>query len=53
MTGQKALSGNFYSHEIILKMETAQAYLSQELSQQNNPLPLKPGQPGKHLLTFF
>ena len=53
MAGQKALSGNFYSHEIILKVETAQAQLCQELNQQNNLLPLKPAQPGKLLLTCF
>ena len=34
-------------------METAQAELSQELSQQKNPLSLKPDQPGKHVLTYF
>ena len=34
-------------------METAQAELSQELSQQKNLLSLKPDQPGKHVLTYF
>ena len=34
-------------------METAQAELSQEFSQQKNPLSLKPDQPGKHVLTYF
>ena len=34
-------------------METAQAQLSQELSKQKSPLPLKPDQSGKHVLTYF
>ena len=59
MTGQKApiqvmnKLGNCYSYEIVLKVETAQAELSKELSQQKNPLPLKPDQLGKHVLTYF
>ena len=59
MTGQKALIqimnklGNCCSYEKVLKLETAQGELSQELSQQKNPLPLKPDQPGKHILTYF
>ena len=59
MTGQKAplkimnKLGNCCSYETVLKVETAQAELSQELSQQKNPLSLKPDQPGKHVLTYF
>ena len=59
MTGQKVpiqvmnKLGNCYSYETVLKVETAQAELSKELSQQKNPLPLKPDQPGKHVLTYF
>ena len=45
--------GNCCSYETVLKVETAQAELSQELSQQKNALPLKPDQPGKHVLTYF
>ena len=59
MTGQNApiqmmnKLGNCCSYETVLKVETAQVELSQELSQQKNPLPLKPDQPGKHILTYF
>ena len=59
MTGQKApiqtmkKLGNCCNYETVLKVETAQAELSQELSQQKNPLPLKPDQPEKHVLTNF
>ena len=59
MTGQNApiqimnKLGNCDSYETVLKVETAQAELSQELSQQKNPLPLKLDQPGKHVLTYF
>ena len=45
--------GNCYSYETVLKEETARVELSQELSQRKNPLPLKPYQPGKHVLTYF
>ena len=45
--------GNCCSYETVLKVETAQAELSKELSQQKNALPLKPDQPGKHVLTYF
>ena len=41
------------SYDTVLEMETAQAELSQELSEQKNPLALKPYQPGKHALTYF
>ena len=34
--------GDCCSYETVLKVETAQAELSRELSQQKNPLPLKP-----------
>ena len=59
MTGQKtpiqmmSKLGNCCSYETVLKAKTAQAKLSQELSQQKNPLSLKPDQPGKHVLTYF
>ena len=59
MTGQKApiqimnKLGNYCSYETVLKVETAQAELSQELSQQKNPLPLKPDQPRKYVQTYF
>ena len=59
MTGQKALIqimnklGNCCSYDTVLKMETAQAELSEELSEQKNPLALKPYQPGKHAVTYF
>ena len=59
MAGQKApiqimnKLGNCCSYETVLKVETAQAELYQELSQQKNPLPLKPDQPGKHVVTYF
>ena len=59
MTGQKALIqimnklGNCYSYDTVLKMETAQAELSQELSEQKTSLALKPYQPGKHAVTYF
>ena len=59
MTGQKApihimnKLGNCCSYQTVLKVETAQAELYQELSQQKNPLPLKPDQPGKLVLTYF
>ena len=43
--------GNCCSYETVLKVETAQAELSQELSQEKNPLPLEPDQPGKYVLT--
>ena len=45
--------GNCCSYETVLKVETAQVELSQEFSQQKNPLPLKSDQPGKHILTYF
>ena len=45
--------GNCFSYEKVLKVETAQGELSQELTQQKNPPPLKPDQPGKHVLTYF
>ena len=35
------------------KVETEQAELSQELSQQKNLLTLGPDQPRKHVLTYF
>ena len=44
---------NCYSYETVLKEETARVELSQELSQRKNPLPLKPYQLGKHVLTYF
>ena len=53
MVGQKApiqimnKLGNSCSYETVLKLETARAELSQELSQQKYPLPLKPDQPGQ------
>ena len=59
MTGQIALIqimnklGNCCSYDTVLKMETAQAELSEELSEQKNPLALKPYQPGKHAVTYF
>ena len=59
MTGQKApiqtmnKLGNCCSYKTVLKVETAQGELSQEISQQKNPLHLKPDQPGKHVLTDF
>ena len=45
--------GNCCSYETVLKVETAQVELSQEFSQQKNALPLKPDEPGKHVLTCF
>ena len=58
MTGQETpiqiinKSGNFYSYEAVLKVKSAQALLSQELSQQKNHL-IKSDQPGKHVITFL
>ena len=45
--------GNCCSYETVSKVETAQAELSKELSQEKNPLPLEPDQPGKYVLTCF
>ena len=59
MTGQEALIqiinklSNCCSYATVLKAETAKAELSKDLSQQKIPLPLKPDQPGKHVLTYF
>ena len=59
MAGQKAViqiinkSGNFYSLGIVLKVETAQKQLFQELNLQKNPLALKSEQPGKYVLPCF
>ena len=40
-------------YQTVLKEETARVELFQELSQKKNPFPLKPDQPGKHVLTYF
>ena len=59
MTGQKApiqimnKLGNCCSHVTVLKVETAQAELSSELSQRKKSPSFNPDQPGKHVLTYF
>ena len=45
--------GNCCIYQTVLKEETARVELFQELSQKKNPFPLKPDQPGKHVLTYF
>ena len=58
MTGQKApiqiinKLGDCCNYDTVF-CGNAQAELSQELTQQKIPFFLKPGQPGKHVLTYF